>query len=55
MQHASAWHCTPTPRTTTPPAENIAYFLDYTRTALMLFGKHAKYWATFNEPGGWVG
>lgn len=31
--------------------ENIAHFLEYARTALTLFGKHAKYWATFNEPG----
>lgn len=36
-------------------AENIAHFLEYARTALTLFGKHAKYWATFNEPGGWMG
>ena len=31
--------------------ENIPYFLDYAQTAFRLFGKHAKYWATFNEPG----
>jgi beta-glucosidase/6-phospho-beta-glucosidase/beta-galactosidase len=32
-------------------AENIAYFLDYAQTAFRLFGRRAKYWATFNEPG----
>lgn len=31
--------------------ENTSYFLDYTQTAFRHFGKRAKYWATFNEPG----
>lgn len=31
--------------------ENIALFLDYTRTCYRHFGPQVKFWATFNEPG----
>lgn len=47
-------HCAPSLYASfihTPAAENTSYFLDYTQTAFRHFGKRAKYWATFNEPG----
>ena len=36
-------------------AENISLFVEYAQRAYRRFGSLAKYWATFNEPGGWEG
>lgn len=40
-------------------AENIPVYVEWAETAFKLFGKRAKLWATFNEPGvaamcGWI-